>query len=76
MNEQDIQDYSQFLMEVLQATIESKGNREVVYPLLADNQEKLDENFIAVLQAWAEATEEVLAAEAIAGAIGNFGYLI
>jgi len=42
-------EYLLFLLEVLRETSKSKGNPEVVYPLLTANQDKLDDNFIAVL---------------------------
>ena len=48
--------YQQFWIEVLLATADSKGNREVIYPLLQANPDKLDNNSIAVLQNWAELT--------------------
>ncbi|MDY7002886.1 MAG: CHAT domain-containing tetratricopeptide repeat protein [Cyanobacteriota bacterium] len=73
------EDYQDFLMEILRATNDSKGNPQVVYPLLVANQDKLDDNFIAILQAWAKATlPEVEASEAedIAIDISNFGNLI
>jgi tetratricopeptide (TPR) repeat protein len=72
-------DYQQLLTEVLQATHKSDGNSEVVYPLLAGNPEKLDDNFIAALQAWEKATlpkVEASQAEDIAGVISEFGNLI
>ncbi|MGK7900778.1 MAG: CHAT domain-containing protein [Hormoscilla sp.] len=73
------QDYLQFLKEVLQATAYSDGNPDDVYRLLQANLNKLDDNLIAVLQNWAEATfseVESLAAEGIALLIGSFGDLI
>jgi CHAT domain-containing protein len=73
------QDYLQFLAEVLQATNESEDNPQVVYPLLAANQDKLDDNFIAALQNWAKATlpkVEPSQARSIAIDIGKFGNLI
>ena len=44
------------LIQLLLATEESEGNPEVIYPLLQNNSELLDENFIEVLQAWANKT--------------------
>ncbi|NEO54733.1 MAG: tetratricopeptide repeat protein [Okeania sp. SIO3B5] len=72
------QDYKSFLMEVLQATVNS-GDSKVVYPLLQQNLDKLDNNFVNVLQDWATAKfSEVEAdvAESIAKYIGNFSILI
>ena len=79
MNEQQIQNYLDFLLEVLQATRDSEGSPQVVYPLLAANQDKLDDNFITVLQTWAKATlakTEASQKDGIAGLIGNFSNLI
>ncbi|MBR8834132.1 MAG: CHAT domain-containing protein [Stigonema ocellatum SAG 48.90 = DSM 106950] len=42
LSEEEIQAYFQFLMDVLQATAESRGNALVVYSLLANNTDKLD----------------------------------
>ncbi|WP_375510526.1 hypothetical protein [uncultured Nostoc sp.] len=42
LSEEEIRTYAQFLMEVIQATTESRGNTQVVYPLLAKNPDKLD----------------------------------
>ncbi|NEP80666.1 MAG: tetratricopeptide repeat protein [Okeania sp. SIO3B3] len=42
-----------FLIEVLRAVDESKGDPEVVYPLLQANLDKLDHNFADVLRSWA-----------------------
>ena len=73
------EEYLQFLMKILRATRDSQGDPEVVYPLLAANQDKLDDNFIAVLQGWAKATlpeMEASQAEGIAIDIGTFATLI
>ena len=73
------QDYVEFLAEVLQATAESNGNSEVIYPILQANLNKLDNNFIAVLQNWAEAKlsqVESSVAEYIARVIAHFSELI
>ncbi|WP_017718791.1 CHAT domain-containing protein [Kamptonema formosum] len=64
-----------FLMEVLQATLDSKGDRRVVYPLLQRNLDNLDENLVWVLQAWAAQTlprEEPRRARSMAADIVNF----
>ncbi|MDE5101416.1 MAG: tetratricopeptide repeat protein, partial [Trichodesmium sp. St16_bin4-tuft] len=66
-----------FLVEVLRATIQSKskGDSNVVYQLLQQNLDKLDDNFADILRNWATARfSEVEAGEAeyIAVAIINF----
>ncbi|MDB9312700.1 hypothetical protein PN462_06275 [Spirulina sp. CS-785/01] len=50
------EEYLRFLMEVLHATSDSNGNPSVIYPLLQQNTDKLDETFAQVLQAWASHT--------------------
>ncbi|NEP02084.1 MAG: tetratricopeptide repeat protein [Symploca sp. SIO2E9] len=68
-----------FLMEVLQATAESGGNAEVVYPLLQANLDKLDDNLALLLRDWATATlaeVEPKQAQYIAGVIVNLSNLI
>ncbi|MEH2250863.1 CHAT domain-containing protein [Nostoc sp.] len=52
LSEEEIQAYFQFLMEVLQATLESSGNFQVVYPLLAKNTHKLDGVLAEILRRW------------------------
>ena len=47
------EEYLNFLMEVLLATRQSKGGSKVVYPLLQQNLDKLDENFADILRNWA-----------------------
>lgn len=79
LSEEEVQAYEQFLIEILQATSESKVNAEVVYPLFAANTDKLDDIFAEILRRWAinyfeEA--ETDAAESIAVDIVNFGNLI
>ncbi|WP_293066178.1 MULTISPECIES: tetratricopeptide repeat-containing protein [unclassified Moorena] len=73
------QDYLQFLEQVLQATVDSKGNPKVVYPLLEANLNKLDDNFLDILQTWASdrfSELEPETTEAIARVIGEFSSLI
>nr|MBW4576778.1 tetratricopeptide repeat protein [Aphanothece sp. CMT-3BRIN-NPC111] len=68
-----------FLLQVLQATEESNGNPEVVYPLLQANLNLLNDNFAQVLRYWAEATlpeVEADVAQGIAAIIVNFSNLI
>ncbi|MCL2932216.1 MAG: hypothetical protein MGG11_08030 [Trichodesmium sp. MAG_R03] len=72
-------EYLKFLREALQATVESNGDSKVVYRLLQQNLEKLDNNFANILRNWVTAKfSEVEAdvAEAIAIYIGNFSVLI
>ena len=52
LSEEEIQTYYQFLMEVLQATAESRGNSQVFYPLLAKNIDKLDGVLAEILRRW------------------------
>ncbi|MDE5084048.1 MAG: tetratricopeptide repeat protein, partial [Trichodesmium sp. St18_bin1] len=75
----DAQNYLKFLGEVLEATGESNGDSKVIYPLLQQNLDKLDNNFADILRSWATAKfSEVEAdvAEYIALCIGHFSYLI
>ncbi|NET26037.1 CHAT domain-containing protein [Okeania sp. SIO1I7] len=44
-----------FLIQVLQATADSNGDPKVIYPLLQVNLDKLDENFVHILQTFATA---------------------
>ncbi|MEA5601573.1 CHAT domain-containing tetratricopeptide repeat protein [Nostoc sp. UHCC 0252] len=77
--EEETQAYFQFLMEVLQATAESRSNAQVVYPLLAKNTDKLNGVFAERLRLWATNTlaeAEPNAAISIAAVIGNFSNLI
>ncbi|MBO1061487.1 MAG: tetratricopeptide repeat protein, partial [Aphanizomenon flos-aquae CP01] len=67
------------LLEVLQATVESQGNPQVVYPLLAANTDKLNLTFVKLLQVWATKTlaeAEPDAKQFFAAVIGNFSNLI
>ncbi|WP_424102110.1 CHAT domain-containing protein [Moorena producens] len=64
-----------FLLEVLQATADSNGDAQVVYPLLAANTDKLNQKLAEKLRAWATrklAEAEADEAEYIAEVIGNF----
>ena len=73
------EEYFNFLMEVLQATSDSRGNPQVVYPILQQNLDKLNLNIAEILQAWATSTfTEVTLEQAnsIAAVICNFGNLI
>ncbi|MGB3514743.1 MAG: CHAT domain-containing protein [Microcoleaceae cyanobacterium] len=48
-----LEEYLKFLMEVLRAEVES-NDPGVVYPLLAENQDKLDLTFAKILKGWFE----------------------
>ena len=68
-----------FLLQVLLTTYISKGNPQVMYPLLQANLNKLDDNFAQVLQSWANATlpeVEPQQAYSLGAAIGQFSTLI
>jgi hypothetical protein len=66
-----------FLLQVLQATAESKGNEQVVYALLKANLDKLDDNFTTVLKNWARDTLlEVELAQELAEVINIFSQRI
>ncbi|NES17934.1 MAG: CHAT domain-containing protein [Symploca sp. SIO3E6] len=75
MNEQRREDYLNLINELLQATSESNGAAQIVYPLLQANIDKLDDNFALIL---GEGTRAKLCevdpedAEYMAVVIGNF----
>jgi CHAT domain-containing protein len=48
--------YLEFLTEVLQVTADSKGDRNVIYPLLRDNINLVNDNLAVVLRNWARET--------------------
>ncbi|MDF5731272.1 MAG: tetratricopeptide repeat protein [Rhizonema sp. PD38] len=50
------EDYHNFILEVLQVTLESKGDKQAVYQLLEANLDKLDDSFTHSLQHWATNT--------------------
>ena len=64
----------EFLLQVLNATADSNGDVQVVYPLLATNIDKLNEDLAEKLRDWA--TSKLFAAEDLAADIGNFSNLI
>ena len=73
------QEYFSFLMEVLQATIESDGNPQIVYPILQQKISRLDLNFAETLQNWTTSIFTNITSEDvgfIAGVIGQLGNLI
>ncbi|KAB8334428.1 tetratricopeptide repeat protein [Scytonema tolypothrichoides VB-61278] len=68
-----------FLIEILQATADSKGNPQVVYPLLARNINLLDDVLAEILVYWGTNTlreADADRAESIAVVIGDFSNLI
>ncbi|MDZ8078211.1 MAG: CHAT domain-containing protein [Nostoc sp. DcaGUA01] len=79
ITEEDIETYEQFLLEILQATAQSNGHAEVIYPLLAANTDKLNHIFAELLRRWATNTlaeAEPDAATFIAAVIGELSNLI
>jgi len=48
--------YLEFLKEVLQVTADSKGEPNVIYPLLRDNLNLVNDNFAVALQNWVRET--------------------
>jgi CHAT domain-containing protein len=82
MNKQRYEAYMQFLMKLLQATDESEGNPQVVYPLLQNNLEYLNQDFAELLRRWAtwattvRTTVETDEAQFRATVIGQFSDLI
>ncbi|MEH2451665.1 CHAT domain-containing protein [Nostoc sp.] len=76
ITQEDIDIYWQFLLEILQATADSNGDAEVIYPLLAANTDKLNHIFADLLRDWATNTlaeAEPDAAANIAAVIVTFG---
>ena len=73
------QDYLSFLMEVLQTVSDSRGNPQVVYPLLVKNVDKLSDEFRRTLHNWGTERLQTAAPEearSIGADIGNFVNLI
>ncbi|MUG91992.1 tetratricopeptide repeat protein [Scytonema sp. UIC 10036] len=52
LSEEELQAYFQFLMELRQATLESRGDKQVVHSLLARNTDKLDGVLPEILRQW------------------------
>ncbi|NEP11944.1 MAG: tetratricopeptide repeat protein [Symploca sp. SIO2C1] len=50
------EEYLQFLIQVLRAIRDSRGDPQIVYPLLQANLDKLDDGLTQILQAWATKT--------------------
>ena len=67
MNEQRSQAYLNFLIQVLQTSKEGNSNPEVVYLLLQNNFEKLDDTFAEILYQWAITTLPTLESKQIYG---------
>ncbi|MGB6300681.1 MAG: hypothetical protein WBF90_31520 [Rivularia sp. (in: cyanobacteria)] len=67
-----------FLKEVLQATQESNSNPQVVYRLLKENLNLLDDNFAQVLRDWTDQFPnlETELVQNIAAVVGDFSSLI
>ncbi len=79
LREEEIQVYLQFLLQILQAIDESKGDTQVVYPLLAANIDKLDANLAEILRRWATSIFEKVEkkeAKSIGLVLGGFSDLI
>ena len=55
LSESDLQAYLLFLLQVLQATQESNGDAQVVYPLLAAKIDKINLFLAEILRGWASA---------------------
>ena len=79
LSEQEIQTYYPFLIQVLQASADSSGNSQVVYPLLAKNTDKLDGVLAEILRRWGTTTlgeAKADEAENVAEVIFSFSNLI
>ena len=79
LSQKEIQKYFQFLMKVLDATRDSSGDPQTVYPLLAANTNKLNDIFVKLFHRW---TLEIIAqakletVETITEIISDFSNLI
>ncbi|WP_353930457.1 CHAT domain-containing protein [Okeanomitos corallinicola TIOX110] len=68
-----------FLSEVLETTLQSFSDKNIVYPLLTANVDKLDLNFAELLRCYAQnyfSKEPLSKSQALAPAIADFGTLI
>ncbi|MEH2182427.1 CHAT domain-containing protein [Nostoc sp.] len=72
ITQEDIKTYGQFLIEILQATADSNGDAQVIYPLLAANTDKLNDIFAELLRDWAINT----LAEAEVDTVESIAYII
>ncbi len=73
------QDQFKLLMQVLQATSDSSGDPNVVYPILQAHVNWLDQGFLDLLNSWgseALAQSDLEKVQTIASVIGNFSTLI
>jgi len=73
------QTYLKFIKKVLRVTFNSKGNLNVIYPLLQVNLDKLDDNFVQLLRSWAKTAlsrASFREAQDIAASLGEFSNLI
>jgi CHAT domain-containing protein len=78
-SEEDLQAHLQFLMEVLQAMVKSRGDAQVIYPLLANNTQYLNLNLAELLRHWATsrlAEVETDVAQSNAAVIHDFSNVI
>jgi len=73
------QTYLKFIEKVLRVTFNSKGDKNVIYPLLEVNLDKLDDNFVQLLRSWAKialSRASFREAQDIAASLGEFSNLI
>ncbi len=73
------QEQRRFLQEVLKATYSSKGEPKVLYPLLQEKLEQLDESLAQLLPAWAMqkfTTVEPATAKILAETLLDFSELV
>ncbi len=68
-------EHQNFLLQVLQAMEESKGNPQLIYPLLQANLNKLDDNFAKILQDWATANILGALSLQVVGRVRSLAYL-
>jgi CHAT domain-containing protein len=72
-------EYLDFLEQVLTVTADSRGNAQLVYPLLEKNTDKLDEVFAEILRQWGTKTlreAQADAAEYLTLVIGGFSTIM
>ena len=68
------QEYIAFLDEVCQAASDSQGNKQVVYPILAANQDKLNRTLVVVYENWANHIISQVTPEEAPSFAGGFFY--
>ncbi len=68
------QEYINFLAQVVQATANSEGNPQVVYPILKANQDKLNHKLVALYSDWANHILSQVAPEQAPGYAQVFFY--